>query len=391
MKKKILIASYDLEVGGVERSLISMLEQFDYEQFEVDLLLYHHSGDFFPFLTNKVNLLPQINQLASFRKPVVYLIKERKLLLALSRIGANLKSKLEKTDGESVIQMQDMWKYSLPLLKPLNQEYDVAISFLWPHDYVAYKVRAKKKIAWIHTDYSKIRTDIKRDLKVWNRFNHIISISEDVTASFLSKYPSLENKISLVENIISPDFIKDQANEEIKGFNSQDFNLVSVGRLCYAKGYDNAIKALRKLHDEGLSNIKWHIIGYGADEEMLRALIKEYGLEDSFILHGKKINPYPYMKAADLYVQPSRYEGKAVTVTEAKILGKAVLITNYDTAHSQLEHGVDGYITDNSIAGIVDGIKRFYFNKDLKDKLELATQNMNYGNQQELEKLYALM
>ena len=67
MKKKILIASYDLEVGGVERSLISMLEQFDYEQFEVDLLLYHHSGDFFPFLTNKVNLLPQINQLASFR------------------------------------------------------------------------------------------------------------------------------------------------------------------------------------------------------------------------------------------------------------------------------------------------------------------------------------
>lgn len=228
-------------------------------------------------------------------------------------------------------------------------------------------------------------------MKVWNRFNHIISISEDVTASFLSKYPSLENKISLVENIISPDFIKDQANEEIKGFNSQDFNLVSVGRLCYAKGYDNAIKALRKLHDEGLSNIKWHIIGYGADEEMLRALIKEYGLEDSFILHGKKINPYPYMKAADLYVQPSRYEGKAVTVTEAKILGKSVLITNYDTAHSQLEHGVDGYITDNSIAGIVDGIKRFYFNKDLKDKLELATQNMNYGNQQELEKLYALM
>lgn len=390
MKKKILIATYDLEVGGVERSLISMLDQFDYDQFDVDLLLYHHSGDFLPFLTSNVNLLPERDQLASFRKPISHLIKGRHPLLAISRLGAKVKSRLESSDGESVVQMQDMWKYSLPLLKSLDKEYDVAISFLWPHDYVAYKVKAKSKIAWIHTDYSKIKTDTKRDLKVWNQFNHIISISEDVTTSFLIKYPSLEKKILLIENIISPDFIKDQANEEIEGFNPEDFNLVSVGRLCYAKGYDHAIKALRKLHDEGFTNIKWHIIGYGSDESMLKELIKEHQLEKSFILHGKKINPYPYMKAADVYVQPSRYEGKAVTVSEAKILGKAVLITNYDTAHSQLEHGVDGYITDLSINGIVNGVKLLYSDYQLKRKLELMTQKINYGNRDELQKLYVL-
>lgn len=391
MKKKILITSYDLEVGGVERSLISLLDQFDYDQFDVDLLLYHHSGDFFPFLTSKVNLLPERDQLASFRKPISHLIKDGHPLLALSRLGAKVKSRLEPSDGESVIQMQDMWKYTLPFLKSMDNEYDVAISFLWPHDYVAYKVKARKKFAWIHTDYTKIKTDTKRDLKVWNQFNHIISISEDVTTSFLIKYPSLEKKISLIENIISPDFIKDQANEEIKEFNSQDFNLVSVGRLCYAKGYDNAIKALRKLHDEGFTNIKWHIIGYGSDEAMLRELIKENHLEDSFILHGKKINPYPYMKAADLYVQPSRYEGKAVTVTEAKILGKPVLITNYDTAHSQLEHEVDGYITDLSIDGIVNGVITLYLNIGLKISFQCTIQNIPNENKKELQKLYALM
>lgn len=390
MKKKILIASYDLEVGGVERSLISLLEQFDYNQFDVDLLLYHHSGDFFPFLTNKVNLLPQSKQLSSFRKPIVTLVKEGHPLLAASRMGAKVKSKLEKEDGETVIQMQDMWRYALPLLKQMDKEYDIAISFLWPHDYVAYKVKAKTKIAWIHTDYSKIITDMQRDLKVWNQFNHIISISEDVTHSFLKKYPSLSGKISLIENISSPDFIKDQANEKIEGFKPEYFNLVSVGRLCYAKGYDNAIKALRKLHDQGLTDIKWHIVGYGADEVMLKELIKEYKLEDSFILHGKKINPYPYMKASDLYVQPSRYEGKAVTVSEAKILGKAVLITNYDTAHSQLEHEVDGYITDLSIDGIADGIRLLYLNQELKSKLELAAQKADYGNNDELRKLYII-
>lgn len=393
--KKVLIASYDLEVGGVERSLISMLNNFDYEEYQVDLLLYSHTGDFMNLIPKKVNLLKENSNYKFCRQSIKDLIMQRKIDLSIGRILAYL---LAKVKGKNVTevgyyQMQLIWKYCVPFLPNLETEYDIAISYLWPHDFVAKKVKANKKIAWIHTDYSKIWTDEKIDLDIWNEFNYIVSISGDVTRAFLNKYPSLTEKIILIENITSPNFVKKLAEDKKQKviFEKEKFNIVSVGRLCYAKGYDNAIKALRELHDEGLIDIKWHIIGYGADEEMLRSLIKEYGLDDSFILHGKKINPYPYMKAADLYVQPSRYEGKAVTVTEAKILGKAVLITNYDTAYSQLEHGVDGYITDNSIAGIVDGIKRFYFNKDLKDKLELTTQKMNYGNQQELEKLYALM
>ncbi len=389
--KKILISSYDLEVGGVERSLISLLENFDYDNYDVNLLLYDHRGDFFPYLTDKVNLLTEDSKLASIRKPITTVFKEGHTLLGISRVCAKIKAMIEPKGQESVVQMQDMWRYALPFLPRRNEDYDVAISYLWPHDYVAYKVKAKKKIAWIHTDYTKIRTDIKRDLKVWDEFDYIISISEDVTKSFLSKYPSLESKIVLIENIVSPGFIREQAKAEIEELNKDTFNLVSVGRLCHQKNFDGAIKALRRLHDQGYKNIKWYIVGYGGDEQMLRNLIKENKLEESFILLGKKINPYPYIKACDLYVQPSRYEGKAVTVSEAKVLGKPILLTNYDTAHSQLEHGVDGYITDLSVDGIVMGIEKLYLDEKLRFELIYNCNESCYSNFDELEKVYNLI
>lgn len=388
--KDILITSYDLQVGGVERSLISLLEHFDYNKYNVDLLLYNHSGEFFPYLTKDINLLSEDLQLSSLRKPISTVFKEKQYILGITRLVAKLKSSFQKRSIESVVQMQDMWRFAIPFIKKNSKKYEVAISFLWPHDYVAYKVDANKKIAWIHTDYSKIETDIERDLKVWNKFDHIISISEDVTQSFISKYPSLESKIILIENIISPQFIKEQSLEEVDCFNSNMFNIVSVGRLAYAKGYDNAVKSMKKLCDKGLTDIKWYIVGYGAEEQKLRALIAENDLEDSFILLGKKINPYPYIKACDLYAQPSRYEGKAVTVSEAKILGKPVLLTNYDTAPSQLQHGIDGYITDLSIDGIVNGIEKLYNDHVLRQELASKCQATDYGSKDELQKLYQL-
>ncbi len=154
--KKILIASYDLQVGGVERSLISLLEHFDYQRYEIDLLLYDHRGDFFPYLTGKVNLLSEDSKLASIRKPITKVFKEGYTLLGISRVCAKVKAMLEPKGQESVVQMQDMWRYALPYLPRQKEDYDIAISYLWPHDYVAYKVKAKKKIAWIHTDYTKI-------------------------------------------------------------------------------------------------------------------------------------------------------------------------------------------------------------------------------------------
>ena len=394
--RKVLISSFDMEVGGVERSLISMLNNFDYEKNEVDLMLYSHTGDFMSLLTDKVNLLPELEKYSTFRKEIRQVIKEGNVTLGiirvLSKVIVKIKGKVNKMNEDGIYQMQLIWRYSLPFLPKLDKKYDVAISYLWPHYFVAEKVNAKNKIAWIHTDYSTLETDVKIDLKMWNKFDHIMAVSEECKNAFLKKYPSLQNKVKVMENITSPDFIKKMAEEDIEEGISKDnsFKLVSVARLSYAKGIDNAVKALKVLHDRGLTDIKWYVVGYGGDEAMIRQLIVENKLEESFILLGKRINPYPYVKVCDIYVQPSRYEGKAVTVGEAQILGKPVIVTNYTTAKSQVRENIDGHICELSVKGIADGVERLYRNKKLRETLAINCKNTDYSNTGELKALYEL-
>ena len=394
--KRVLITSFDMGIGGVERSLVNMLDNFDYENYGVDLMLYRHQGEFLDMIPKEVNLLEEKEGYNSFGEPLGKVIKDGKYALASARIKAKLmatSTKLTKNVDEiGYYQDQLANKYSNKYLDSLEKEYDAAISYVWPHDMVAYKVKADKKIAWIHTDYSTIYVDRKIDLELWNNFDYIVSISQECTDAFVKMYPSLKEKIILVENIRAPKFINKMANEECEDMvDSDDIKLLTVGRLCYPKAIDNAIKAMKVLRDKGINNVKWYVVGYGPDEAMLKELIKENKLEDRFFLLGKKTNPYPYMKKCDIYIQPSRYEGKAVTVLEAQMLGKPVLITNYPTAKSQIKHNVDGYITDLSVNGIANGIEKLINDVNLRRKLEKNTKEFDYSNVEELEKLYEII
>jgi len=395
--KNILIASFDMEVGGVERSLISMLNNFDYKNYAVDLMLYRHQGDFLNLVSNKVNLLDEIPQYTTFRKSIGEVLKDKHYIIGLSRIfskiNADLLGKINRMAEPGYYQMQLMWKYALPFLPKVAKKYDIAISYLWPHYFVAEKVNAKKKIAWIHTDYSTVETDIQMDLKMWRKFDYIVAVSEACKMAFLNKYGEFENKVFVIENITSPDFIREMANEKVDNPMNKDnrFKIVTVARLSHAKGIDHAVCALKKLKEKGYHDITWYVVGYGGDEALIQDLIKESNLEDSFILLGKKTNPYPYMKEADIYVQPSRYEGKAVTVGEAQILSKPVMITNYTTAKSQVKDGVDGYITELSIEGIVRGIEKLYNTPVMRQELVSNCIKTNYSNSEELNKLYKII
>ncbi|MBD1378858.1 glycosyltransferase [Metabacillus arenae] len=395
--KTVLISSFDMEVGGVERSLISMLDHFNYENYAVDLMLYRHQGEFLELLNKKTNLLNEIPQYTTFRKSISEVFKDKQISIGFSRIfskiHAELVGKFKGMSEPGYYQMQLMWKYVLPFLPKLDKEYDVAISYLWPHYFVAEKVKAKKKIAWIHTDYSTIETDINLDLRMWNKFDYIAAVSEACKSSFLKKYGELENKVIVIENITSPEFIREMAKEKVDNPMMKDnrFKIVTVARLSHAKGIDNAVKALKKLKEKGYYDIAWYVVGYGGDEAMIKDLIKESKLDDSFVLLGKKTNPYPFMNETDLYVQPSRYEGKAVTVGEAQILSKPVLITNYTTAKSQVKDGFDGYITDLSITGLVSGIEKLYKSQEIRDRLINHCRNTNFSNKSQLEKLYHIV
>jgi len=386
-----------MEVGGVERSLIGLLESFDYDKYDVDLMLYRHQGDFMPLLPKGPNLLPEISEYASFRKPVTEVLRDGHPGIALSRMAAKYIGQMAAAckgyRERGLIPMQLGWKYALPMLPPLQKQYDVAISYLWPHYFVAEKVKAWEKIAWVHTDYSQLEIDNKMDAKMWDKFDFIVAVSESCKASFLHKYPQFEEKTAVIENILSPEFIRKMSEEdipdEITG-DDQSIKLVTVARLAFAKGIDDAVKACRVLLDDGY-RVKWYVVGYGSEENSIRDLINRLDLTESFILLGKKVNPYPYVKACDIYVQPSRYEGKAVTVTEAQILGKPVLLTNYATAKSQVKNGFNGIITDKGVHGIAKGIKMLIDNPHLRNKLVENTLNTDYFNAHEIEKLYELI
>ena len=392
MKKKILIASYDLEIGGVERSLISMLNNFDYERYDVELLLYNHSGEFMPLILKDVKLLPENTKYKSIRLGIGTLIKAGEYNLAFQRLRAKYGYEYRKDKSlDDTYQMQLMWKYCNPYFPKVEEEYDVAISYLWPHNFVAEKVRAKKKIAWIHTDYSNISPDRNIDLEVWDKFDSIVGVSEKCVATFLKLYPSLKKKCVVVENITSPEFIRKMSEEQVsEEFEKDKFNLLTVARFSHAKGIDQGVEAIKLLRDRGIDNIKWYIVGYGGDENKIRELITRYSLEDMIEILGKKDNPYPYMKMCDLYMQPSRYEGKAVTVVEAQILAKPVLITNYPTAHSQVVDRVDGEICELSIEGIANGVEKFYRDRDFLERYRSNCESGNYENKEELKKLYEL-
>ncbi|WP_078545758.1 glycosyltransferase [Litchfieldia alkalitelluris] len=398
MKKKVLVSMYSLHIGGAERSLIGLLEAFDPSEYEVDLFLYRHEGEFLDYIPKYINLLPQVKEYTTFERPIKTILKEGHLILTSARVLAKVKAarynKGLKNEQRTYKQMQYTWCYSIPFLPKLKKEYDVALSFLGPHYFILEKVKAKVKIGWVHTDYSTVvYPDRQLDEKMWNNLDYIVNVSKDCENSFLKVFPRLKKKCIIIENIISPAFVRRQANQKIEEteiYNDSTIKICSVGRFSHQKGFDLAVKACNSLVKLGY-NIKWYIVGYGVEEETVRKLIKEYQLEDRFILLGKRINPYPYINDCDIYCQPSRYEGKAVTVREAQILGKAVLITQYPTATSQIVNKVDGLITPLGVDGIVNGLIDLIEDKDLYLSIIKNTRDREYGNTLEINKIYELI
>ena len=243
-----------LEIGGAETSLIGLLDSFDYDQYDVDLFLYAHRGEMMKYIPSQVHLLAEEAAYKCIESPLTEALKSGQLCIAFARLWAKYQfakyAKRNKvSDGSAIYQyIQDMVCPFLPSLEKYG-EYDLAISYLAPHRIVLDKVKAKKKIAWIHTDYTQINVDVHRELPVWNAYDSIASVSDDVTKSFLTTFPSLEKKVMLFENILSGKMVLQRASEELVTFPQEKgrFNLLSVGRFSYAKNYDNVPAICKKI------------------------------------------------------------------------------------------------------------------------------------------------
>lgn len=397
MKKKLLIVSHALELGGAERSLIGLLDALDPQLWDIDLFLLRHEGELMEAIPAYVNLLPGLPAYTVLARPMKDTMKEGHILLTAARLAGKVSAVLYNkmhACTDSGVGLEYSHKFTCPFMPAIQPDktYDLAVSFLTPHYFVARKVQAKKKIAWIHTDYSKIQIDVPSETAMWDAFDCIISISDSVTESFLKVFPSLGGKITVIGNILPQQLIQRQkeAFSVEREMPPKGIRLLSVGRYCTAKNFDNVPDICARLLRSGL-DVYWYIIGFGGDEPLIRQKIAEYGMEEHVILLGKKENPYPYIKACDLYIQPSRYEGNCVTVHEAQMLGKPVVITQYATSSSQLNDGVDGVIVPMDNDGCGRGIATLLRDRRKMEELTRNCLGMDFSNRDEACKLDAIL
>lgn len=421
-----------MELGGAEAALLGLLLSHDPAKADLDVFIYDHRGPSMKLVSDlasnynenenennhaeRIHLLPQVEAYSMLERPISEVIKRGFWKVAIARLFGRYEAKrysknnIEGKDNSCGFTYQQRRTVKvLPKINP-EVEYDLAISFLTPHYIALEKVRAKKRLAWIHTDYTNIFINREMELKMWSPFDYIASISEEVGNKFCEVFPTLRSKIIPIENIISPEFVRRRAEaptdltdfhryNNIEGITSEsqkkELILLSIGRVCYQKNFDNvpymAKVLIERLAFSGESfGVHWYIIGPGEHAE-IDALSERLGVSDVVTFLGPTDNPYPYIKACDIYVQPSRYEGKSVTVREAQILCKPVVVTNYPTAPSQIKDGIDGVIVPMDNEGCAKGIAEFILNKEKQNEIVKFLKTHDYGNTSEIEKIYRLV
>lgn len=373
--------------------MLGLLDTIDYSKYAVDLFLLSHSGEFMPLINEHVNLLPEDSSYKALTQPISANLRNGNVGIAFARCYARMRSALSRGALHFPHNYKQYFhKLSMPYLPNIPGEYDLAISFNDPHYIIGEKVNAKDKLAWFHTDASRIQFCDNIEKEMWGMSDYAVNVSENCKAAFDKAHPYLSRFHSLlIENILPKELICKQAEESQNDIPSKgSLALLSVGRFCDAKNFDNVPDICRRLVADGF-DVKWYLIGYGGDEPLIRQKIDEAGMQERVIILGKKDNPYPYMRACDLYVQPSRYEGKAVTVREAQMLGKPVVITSYTTSGSQLEDGVDGMIVPMDNAGCAAGIAALLRDPARMQQLSENCAKRDYTNSAEVEKIYTLM
>jgi glycosyltransferase involved in cell wall biosynthesis len=393
--KKILIIQSTMELGGAESSLLGLLDALDRKKFDVSLFLYSHEGELLPYINPEIHFLPEIREYKELLLPVEKNFRDGFWKIGVARCFAKLRSWASKGPLHmSHNYKQYFHKLCMPYLPAIPGNYDLAISFNDPHYIIGMKATARIKMAWFHTDASRIDycDDIEKEM--WGMSDYVVNVSKSCKKAFDEKHPYLSNRSIVIENILSSTFVKKQSEAmNVSGEMDVDgscVKILSIGRFTFQKRFDEVPELTKLIRDSGI-NVNWYLIGYGGDEALIRQKIKEAGMQEYVIILGKKENPYPYIKACDIYIQPSRYEGKSVAVREAQILNKPVIITNYATASNQLEDGIDGVIVPMDTEACAKGIMEVIRDKNLQQRLIDNTKKKDYTNAHEVKKIYQLM
>ena len=397
MKKKILFVYDSMLTGGTTTALLSLINTIDRSKYDISLLLYTNTGALMGEIPEFVKILePAYNKSAfissGMRKKIKTVFNGR-MFLALN---AFRKYKNTPKGNLRHIFVHYGMAAQVSLSRNVCEEFDYAIGFMegWSNEYVASsKINAKKKIVWIHPQYKSCYLIPEIDRKTFERVDGIALVSENCLGQFLEFFPEYEKKTRIVPNILSSQTVLQKSEKEKVAITKGQINFCTVCRCdVQVKGLDRLLKAFFELKKQGLTpNVFWHLIGGGGEFEQFKQEVERMGMDDTIILYGNKFNPLPYLREMDVFVLASRYEGKPVAVTEAQILGLPCLLTNYESASSQVQHGFNGMIMNNDYESIYETIKYVLQNPSTISEWKTNIVSGVYGNENDIEKFYELL
>lgn len=397
MKKKILFVYDSMMTGGTSTALLSLINTIDRSKYEISLLLYTNTGELMEEIPEFVRVLnPAYKEsriASSGQRKIIKTILNGRVFLALKSL---CKYKNTPKGNFRHILMHYGMAAQVSLSRTIEEQFDYAIGFMegWSNEYVASsKIKATKKFVWIHPQYKSCYLIPEIDTKTFEKVDGIALISEKCLEQFFEFFPEYKNKTYVVPNIMSSDLMLQKAGKEDVTLKKSKINFCTVCRCdIQVKGLDRLLKAFYELKKEGMAeDVLWHLIGGGGEFEQFKQEVKRLKMEDTIILYGNKLNPLPYVKQMDVFVLASRYEGKPVSVTEAQILGAPCLVTNYESADSQVQHQINGMIMDNNYESIYETIKTVIQNPSLVSEWKTNTLLGSFGNEQDIGAFYGLL
>lgn len=289
MKKSVIFILPDLETGGAERIITTIANHLPRDRFSLAILLLRKEGAYLDFLKPDVEII-DINtpRIRNSLKPILIEIKKRKPDIVFSGFG-------------EVNAYLSLFIKLFPKTKFIARETNVVSQHV-----------TRKEIRFFYNFY--------------NAYDRIIAQSNDMQNDLISNFSIKKDKLVKINNPVDIAFIEQKLNESERPteFSHQHKNVVAIGNLSARKGFDNLLKVFSRLKNQ---NIMLHILGDGKDREMLYDMKQMLGL-DHVIFHGKKSNPYQYLKYADLFILSSRYEGFPNVLLEAGACGIYSLANN---------------------------------------------------------------
>ncbi|PWW31276.1 glycosyltransferase involved in cell wall biosynthesis [Cytobacillus oceanisediminis] len=371
--RKLLFVVNNFNIGGPQKSLLALLDNINYDLFDVSLISLEPDGTLIKHLNKNVKLIQVSELFTAYTLPskntfyyFKIMLKHRKFLAAIDFLWILFKFLLNKDMNP---ERQRFWKRHRKELPELKDQFDASfgVSSGLSTYFIVDCIKSAKKYHWVRGDYSRTSIDKNIDEYYFSKVNGSLSVSKECSDIFTNIFPFMKGKMQVFYNVLPIKFYERTASVTNEIPYDQSIKFLTVTRLDLDKGLDIAVDACEVLLEKGIE-FKWYILGDGKYRDKVEKIIEEKNLKKYIFLLGFKLNTFEYIKRCDIFVHPSRSEGKSNAVDEALYLKKPIVITNYTTVREQITDNVNGFICAMS-------------GGELADKIEYVLNNMTNLNE----------